>query len=132
VTEPITDSIPPGLRVRFARARIRPGMEREAERWMQMLNDRYDEAVQTLERERMAVEIIFREHDDDGDWLIWIMVHGDAGEPVETSPFDLDRDHIAFEDRVLFADMPEAKPELLLMPAPIRDAVLRWALRPDT
>jgi hypothetical protein len=130
VTEPTTDSIPPGLRVRFARAQIRPGMETEAERWMQMLNDRHDDAVQTLERERMAIEIIFRERDKQGDWLIWIMVHGDAGEPVETSPFDLDHAHIAFEDRVLLADQPEAEPELLLMPAPVRRAVLAWALQP--
>ena len=41
-------------------------MEQEAERWMQMLNDRRDEAVQTRERERVAIEVVFRErHDDD-------------------------------------------------------------------
>jgi hypothetical protein len=45
-------------------------MEQEAERWMRMLNDRRDEAVQTLERERVAIEIVFRERDDDGDWLV--------------------------------------------------------------
>jgi hypothetical protein len=29
-----------------------------------------------LERERVAVEIVFRERDDDGDWLVWVMIHG--------------------------------------------------------
>jgi hypothetical protein len=97
---------------------------------MQMLNDRHNDAVQTLERERMAIEIIFRERDKQGDWLIWIMVHGDGGEPVETSPFDLDHAHVAFEDRVLLADQPEAEPQLLLMPAPVRQVVLAWVLQP--
>jgi hypothetical protein len=57
-------------------------MEREAERWMQMLNDRRDEAVQTLERERVAIEIVFRERDDDGDWLVWVMIQGDGGASI--------------------------------------------------
>ncbi len=60
-------TIRPGLRVRCARAQIRPGAEQEAERWMAMLNERSSEAVQTLERERTAIELVFRERDDDDD-----------------------------------------------------------------
>jgi hypothetical protein len=122
-------SIPPGLRVRCARARIRPGMEAEAERWMQMLNDRQAEAVETLERERVAMEIVFRERDDEGDWLVWVMIHGEGGASIQDSPFDIDRDHAAFAERVKLPSGPEAEPQVLLLPDPVREAVLRWAIR---
>ena len=57
-------SIPPGLRVRCARAQIRPGM--------------------------------------------------------------IDRDHAAFAERCKLPNRPEAEAQLLLLPEPVRDAVLRW------
>ena len=101
-------------------------MEQEAERWMQMLNDRHDEATQTLERERVAIEIVFREHDDDGDWLVWVMLQGEGGESIGDSPFAIDHDHVAFAERVKLPNRPEAEPQLLLLAAPVRDAVLRW------
>jgi hypothetical protein len=103
-------------------------MEQEAERWMQVLNDRHDEAVQTLERERMAIEIVFREHDEDGDWLVWVLIHGEGGSSIEDSPFEIDRDHAAFASRVKQPNRPEAEPQLLLLADPVRDAVLRWAI----
>lgn len=128
MTEGRPTSIPPGLRVRCVRARIRPGMEAEAQRWMQMLNDREPEAVQTLERERVALEAVFRERDDEGEWLVWVMLQGDDGESIEDSPFDIDRDHLAFAERVKGPNRPEAEPQVLLMPKSVRAAVLRWAL----
>lgn len=121
------ESIPPGLCVRCARAQIRPGMEKEAERWMQMLNDRHAEAVRTLERERVAVEIVFRGRDEHGDWLVWVMLHGEGSESIADSPFAIDHDHAAFAERCKLASRPEAEPQLLLMAEPVRDAVLRWA-----
>jgi hypothetical protein len=103
-------------------------MEEEADRWMRMLNDRLAEAVQTLERERVALEIVFRDHDDSGDWLIWVMVQGEGGASITDSPFDIDREHAAFAQRVKFPNRPEARAELLAMSDPVRDAVLRWCL----
>jgi hypothetical protein len=103
-------------------------MEQEAERWMRMLNDRRDEAEQTLERERVAIEIVFRERDDDGDWLVWVMIQGEGGASIEDSPFEVDRDHAAFAERVKHPNRPEAEPQLLLLAEPVHDAVLRWAI----
>ncbi len=120
-------SIPDGLRVRCKRMRIRPGMEAEVDRWMRTLNDRLDEAVRTLERERVAIELAFR----DGDSLVWVMVHGEGGATTEGSPFEIDADHAAFAERCVFPGAPEAEPQLLLLPAPVRGAVLRWAGLPE-
>ena len=103
-------------------------MEDEAQRWMQMINDREREAVETLERERVALEVVFRERDDDGDWLVWVLIQGAEGASIDDSPFEIDRDHLAFAERVKMPNRPEAEPQALLMPVPVRDAVLRWAL----
>jgi hypothetical protein len=79
-------SIPPGVRVELCRTRIRPGMGGEVDRWMRMLNDRLDECVATLDRERMAVEVIFRDRDEQGEWLYVVSIQGEGGEGLDTSP----------------------------------------------
>jgi hypothetical protein len=104
--------------------RIRPGMEPEVERWMQMLNDRVGEAVRTLERERTAIELAFR----DGDSLVWVMVQGERGGSIGDSPFEIDAEHVGFIERCVLPGGPEAEPQLLLLPDPVREAVMRWAL----
>ena len=60
MTQTRSPSIPPGLVVELSRCKVLPGASAEADRWMAMLNDRLDECVATLDRERMAIEIIFR------------------------------------------------------------------------
>jgi hypothetical protein len=122
--------IPNGLRVSLHRARIRPGREDEATEWMQMLNDRHAEAVQTLERERMAMEVVFRSSEADGDYLTWVTLHG-PGEAVDTSTHPLDADHLAYDRRVRQPEWMTAEPQLLLLPGPVRTAVERWARVPS-
>lgn len=123
----MTASIPLGLRVRCKRRRIRPGMEAEVERWMRMLNDRRDEAVQTLERERVAIEVVFREADS----LVLVMIQGEGGAAIDDSPFEIDAEHAAFAERCTLPGGEEAEPQVLLLPAPVRSAVLRWAGVPE-
>lgn len=115
-------SIPEGLTVALHRARIRPGMEQMATEWMQMLNDRLDEAVDTLGRERMAIEIVFRSSEPDGEYLTWVTVRG-QGDSVETSTLALDIDHLSYDKRVREPGWTVAQPQLLLLPYPVRDAV---------
>lgn len=94
-----------------------------------MLNDRLEEAVETLDREHVAVEIAFRHHDDQGDWLLWLMIQGDHGASAADSPFPIDRDHADFAHRCRETPWLEAEPQVLLLPAPVRAAILDWALR---
>ena len=120
------DSIPEGITVALHRARIRPGMEDAATEWMQMLNDRLDEAVDTLGRERMAIEMVFRSSESDGDYLTWVTVRG-QGESVESSNHQLDIDHLSYDRRVREPGWIVAEPQLLLLPEPVSDVVYRWA-----
>ncbi|MGH3273702.1 MAG: DUF6176 family protein [Streptosporangiaceae bacterium] len=120
-------SIPPGLVVRLSRAKVLPGASAEADRWMAMLNDRLDECVATLDRERMAIEIVFRLREDGEDCLFWVSVHGADGTSFDPDSA-IDRDHLKQAKRTKEPGWTEAEPQLLLLPGPVRDAVLSWAL----
>jgi hypothetical protein len=101
-------------------------MSDEVDRWMQMLNDRADECVATLDAERMAVEAIFRLRDEHGEWLYWLEIRGEEGSALDSSR-SIDRDHIAFAERAKIPGHETADTEVLLLPEPVRAAVIRWA-----
>jgi hypothetical protein len=124
-------SIPEGLVVELSRAKVLPGASAEADRWMQMLDERVDECVATLDRERMAVEIVFRLREDGEDHLFWVAIRGEGGEPLATSEHQIDKDHEAQARRTKEPGWVEAEPQVLMLPAPVREAVLAWALRGD-
>jgi hypothetical protein len=127
VTQP-RSSTPDGLVVKLSRAKVLPGASAEADRWMAMLNDRADECIATLDRERMAIEIIFRLKENGEDYLFWVEVHGADGAGLD-SP--IDRDHFEQAKRTKEPGWTEAEPQLLLLPEPVRQAVFSWALRSD-
>jgi hypothetical protein len=128
MTEPPL-TIPAGLRVELSRAKVKPGMGDEADRWMKMLNDRADECVASLDRERVAIEIVFRLNEDGVDYLYWMTVAGHGGEGLDLT-IPIDRDHNEIGGRVKEPGWVEAEPQVLLLPAPVRAAVMQWALRP--
>jgi hypothetical protein len=96
---------------------------------MQMLDERADECVATLDRERMAVEIIFRLKENGEDHLFWVAIRGEGGADLESSEHQIDRDHMAQARRTKEPGWVEAEPQVLLLPDPVRKAVLAWALR---
>ncbi|WP_051450940.1 DUF6176 family protein [Actinospica robiniae] len=121
-------SIPQGLVVELSRAKVKPGAEAEADRWMRMLNDRLDECVATLDSERMAIEIVFRLREDGAEYLYWVTVKGQDGAGLDTDR-PIDRDHVEAALRVKEPGWVEAQPQVLMLPDPVREAVLAWALR---
>jgi len=92
-----------------------------------MLNDRLDECVDTLRRERMALELAFRHTDTDGtEWLYWVSLQGEGG--AGNDPDDpLDADHVAYGRQVKEPGWEELTPQLLLAPDHIRTAMVAWA-----
>ena len=93
-----------------------------------MLNERVDECVATLDRERMAIEIIFRLKENGEDYLFWIEVLGADGAGLDLDN-PIDRDHLEQAKRTKEPGWTEAEPQLLLLPDPVRKSVLSWALR---
>jgi hypothetical protein len=121
-------SIPEGLVLELSRGTVLPGRSTEADRWMAMLNDRLDECVATLDRERMAVELVFRLREDGRDRLYWVAIKGAGGAGLDVAN-PIDRDHQAQARRTKEPGWVEAEPQVLLLPDPVRRAVLAWALR---
>ena len=121
-------SIPEGLVVELSRATVLPGASAEADRWMKMLDDRIDECVATLDRERMAVEIVFRLREGGQDHLYWVTIRGEDGEPMSTSEHQIDQDHEAQARRTKEPGWVEAEPQVLMLPTPVREAIEAWAL----
>jgi hypothetical protein len=127
-------SIPEGLVVELSRAKVLPGASEEADRWMRMLDDRVDECVATLDRERMAVEIVFRLKENGDDYLFWVAIRGEGGADLQSSPHQIDFDHEAQARRTKEPGWVEAEPQVLMLPESVREAVVAWALRerPDS
>jgi hypothetical protein len=115
------------MKVELTRLRIKKGKSPRVDEWLKMINQRIDEAVATLDREQMKLEVIFREVIGEDDFLCWFTVQDEIGEPIETSPFDLDREHRQFGEECIDHDYGghEAQPQVILVPAFVARA-MNW------
>jgi hypothetical protein len=93
-----------------------------------MLNAHIDEVKQTLVREEMKIEVICREIIGEDEFLHWFSIQGKAGEHVRTSPFEVDRLHIAFHEECIDHGygMRDAQPQVIMVPDEIAQA-MGWA-----
>ena len=122
--------LPAGMTVELSRGTVLPGKSAEADEWMAMLQRRHSECVEGLDRERMAVEVVFRSQEPDGtEYLWWFSLKGDGGGSLEDSPFPIDADHVAQGMRTKAPGWMEAEPQVVFLPAPVQAAVMAWALR---
>jgi hypothetical protein len=85
---------------------IRRGKEARAQEWMDVLRRHHAECVKTLDRESMHYESIFRSVLGGVTYLSWLSVQGSAGAHVATSPFAIDRLHMAFWDECVDRSLP--------------------------
>jgi hypothetical protein len=76
------------------------------------------EVLQTLDREQMQLEIIFREIIDGTDYLYWLSVQGEDGASCETSPFEVDAKHIEFWDECVDDEYGrhDSQPQVVMVP----------------
>lgn len=113
--------------VELSRFRVKPGKSKRVDEWMAMLNERRDECIQTLAREQMKFEVIFREMIGEDEYLYWVTVQGESGEHVRTSEFEVDRLHVAFHEECIDHDygMRDAQPMLVLLPDEVA-AAMGW------
>ncbi|SRR5581483_3697005 len=89
------------MKVELTRLKIKHGMSARVDEWFQTLNDRRTECIETLEREKMYVETIFREKIGEEEFLYWFAIQGAGAEPIETSPYPIDELHRAFGDECI-------------------------------
>lgn len=115
------------MKVELTRLRIKKDKSTRVDEWLKMINQRIDEAIETLDREQMKIEVIFREMIGGDDFLCWFTVQDETAEPIETSPFDLDREHRKFGEECIDHDYGghEAQPQVILVPATVA-AAMTW------
>jgi hypothetical protein len=113
------------MNVELSKYRILPGKEGRVDQWIDTLHRRYEDALETLEREEMQLEVIFRESKGDTQFLYWFSIQKETGEDVESSPHDLDRVHMAFWNECIDKTYRPREPEaqLVLVPRWISKAV---------
>ncbi|PSN11769.1 hypothetical protein C7293_22975 [filamentous cyanobacterium CCT1] len=113
------------MKVELTRFRVTPGKTAHVDAWMATLKARMDEVRATLEREQMLVEVIFRETIDGVEYLSWFSMQGESGEPVETSPHDLDRVHLDFWRDCIDPEFApqDATPEVVMLPEAVAHAM---------
>ncbi len=88
-------------RTEFSSFAIRIGKEERAGEWMRILCERQSECVETLEREKMHYECIFKGYRNGRLYLSWFSVQSTHGLPVEDSPHPIDQVHIAYWDECI-------------------------------
>ena len=70
------------MKVELTRLRIKPDKIARVDEWLRELNQRIDECVATFAREKMYVEVVFRERYNGEDFLYWFSIQHESGELV--------------------------------------------------
>jgi len=112
--------------VELSRFRVLPGKSQRVDEWLEMLNDRMGECLQTLEREQMKLEVIFREVIDGEEYLYWFSVQAEGGAHVSNSPFEVDAMHVQFHNECLdHVDhcRRDAQPQVVMVPEAVAKAM---------
>jgi hypothetical protein len=84
---------------RCVKIRLKPGSMQRVREWAQTLNERNDEALETLRDEGGVVESVFLDHTADGDFLIYYMKAEDfekSAEAYKNSTHAIDEYHRRF------------------------------------
>lgn len=89
------------MKIEATKYRVKIDKTEKAGEMLKMLNNRIDECIQTLEREKMFIEAIFSEVINGRLYLTWFSVQGDNAEIVNSSPFQIDKDYLEMFDECI-------------------------------
>jgi len=89
------------MKTEFSLFRVKIGKHARALEWMQVLRDRRDECIDTLEREAMYYESVFKTEFNNRLYLAWFSVQGDVHASVHDSKHPIDKLHLEFWDECI-------------------------------
>lgn len=84
------------MKIELSKFRIKKGKEIRALEWLDFLNKRMPEVLETLEGEKMYVETIFKEYDGEHLYFYWYSIQGENGNHVEESEQGIDKLHLMY------------------------------------
>lgn len=125
------------MKVELSRFRIKADKIDRADQWLRTLNERIDDCVATLAREKTHVEVIFRERYNGEEFLYWFSIQHESGEPLETSPHEIDQIHRAFSRECIDLNYGavDPLPQVVMVPPRVaaamdwekpQEAAVRW------
>ena len=104
---------------------VKEGYEAKADEWMKILVERRAECIETLEREKMHYEAIFKSVREGRMYLSWFSIQGVAGEAVHGSPHPIDELHMQYWNECIDRAAPALKFEHVVsfVPSTVNQAV---------
>lgn len=112
------------LRVKLYRFELNKDSLAIFNEWMKWHEKEHTAIIETLEREKMYFESIFRDTVRQKDVIYWLAIDGEGGAPVSNSPLKIDSVHNAYAKSCLKrGSRSELQTEFYLVPAFIKKAI---------
>lgn len=106
------------LKVTLYRFRLNRDSMAVYEDWIKWQHNQHQAIVETLEREKMYVEAVFRDTVNQPDYIYWLAVNGEGGEHYTTSNLAVDKIHSEYMKKILVkGSRVVLKTEFTLLPA---------------
>lgn len=104
--------------IELSKFKVKDGKSTRVDEWLKFLNDNMEKVLLTLEDEKMYVENIFREKNDQGEFLYWYSIQGKNGMPVSKSSHEVDKIHIEFWQECIDKSAPKVDlvPSVTMIP----------------
>ena len=111
------------MQVELTKFRIKPGKSELVDEWMDFLNENLQDALISLDGEKMFVETIMRDTVGDREYLYWYSIQADDGDTNSEVAECIDRRHIAYWNKCIDkAYRPRnLKNEVVMIPNRIKD-----------
>jgi hypothetical protein len=89
------------MKTEFTTFRVIEGKEDLAEEWVETLKTRQEECVETLTREKMVFESVFKFHKEGRLYLSWFSLQEEGHKEVDTSGHKIDKVHLEYWDECI-------------------------------
>jgi Family of unknown function (DUF6176) len=115
---------PPPLVVHLHRFRLQTDRLDEFNQWVNFEHEHHAATVETLEREKMYVEAIFRDRNHDPATIYWLEIRGADGAASASSPLPIDKTYNRFmQDTLVPHSRMTMEPEYILIPDFIEESI---------
>ena len=113
------------MQVELTRFRVKKGKEELVDEWMAFLNDHLNDALLTLDGEKMFVETIMRDTMGDFDYLYWYSIQADDGDSSSESEQCIDKKHLEYLNKCIdITYRPKnLKTEVVMIPKRIKEKI---------
>ncbi|QQD85008.1 DUF6176 family protein [Jeotgalicoccus sp. ATCC 8456] len=113
------------MQVELTRFRVKKGKEELVDQWMEFLNEHMNDALLTLDDEKMFVETIMRDHMGEFDYLYWYSIQADDGDSSTESEKCIDQKHLEYFEKCIDKTYrpKNLKTEIVMIPKRIKNQI---------